>query len=210
MGASEARFGEWVIAARWPIIAATLILVAIAASGARFLEFSSDYRVYFNEDNPQLLAFEALENTYTEAGNVFFAIVPGDRDATSALALDAAAWLTERAWQNPVLDPCRFPHQLPAHHGRRRRSRGARSRGRGGPRGCRRAVPDPRRRPRRAPACSTPHRPRRRGQRRQRDGAAAGRGRDAGRPHGRRIRARSRGRGSGSASPASASGSRGW
>ena len=97
----EARLGGWVIAARWPIIAVTLILVAAAASGARFLEFSSDYRVYFNEDNPQLLAFEALENTYTEAGNVFFAIVPGDRDATSALALDAAAWLTERAWQIP-------------------------------------------------------------------------------------------------------------
>ena len=111
---------------------------------------------------------------------------------------------------DPVLDPCRFPHQLPAHHGRRRRSRGARSRGRGGPRGCRRAVPDPRRRPRRAPACSTPHRPRRRGQRRQRDGAAAGRGRDAGRPHGRRIRARSRGRGPGALPRHRRPGSRGW
>ena len=66
----EARLGEWVIAARWPIIAATLILVAIAASGGRFLEFSSDYRVFFSEDNPQLLAFEALEDTYTKNDNV--------------------------------------------------------------------------------------------------------------------------------------------
>ena len=97
----EARLGGWVIAARWPIIVITLILVAVAASGARFLEFSSDYRVYFNEDNPQLLAFEALQNTYTKSGNVFFAVVPDDRDATSALALEAAAWLTERAWKIP-------------------------------------------------------------------------------------------------------------
>ena len=97
----EARLGGWVIAARWPIIVITLILVAVAASGARFLEFSSDYRVYFNEDNPQLLAFEALQNTYTRSGNVFFAVVPDDRDATSALALEAAAWLTERAWKIP-------------------------------------------------------------------------------------------------------------
>ena len=27
----EARFGEWVVAARWPILAGTLILVAAAA-----------------------------------------------------------------------------------------------------------------------------------------------------------------------------------
>ena len=97
----EARLGEWVIAARWPIIAATLILVAIAASGGRFLEFSSNYRVFFSEDNPQLLAFEALENTYTRNDNVLFAVVPDDRDATSARALEATAWLTERAWQTP-------------------------------------------------------------------------------------------------------------
>ena len=101
MGASEARFGEWVIAARWPIIAATLILVAIAASGGRFLEFSSDYRVFFSEDNPQLLAFEALEDTYTRNDNVLFAVVPDGRDATSARALEATAWLTEHAWQTP-------------------------------------------------------------------------------------------------------------
>ena len=97
----EARLGEWVIAARWPIIAATLILVAIAASGGRFLEFSSNYRVFFSEDNPQLLAFEALENTYTRNDNVLFAVVPDGRDATSARALEAVAWLTERAWQTP-------------------------------------------------------------------------------------------------------------
>ena len=97
----EARLGEWVIAARWPIIAATLILVAIAASGGRFLEFSSNYRVFFSEDNPQLLAFEALEDTYTKNDNVLFAVVPDGRDATSARALEAIAWLTEHAWQTP-------------------------------------------------------------------------------------------------------------
>ena len=97
----ETRLGGWVIAARWWVIAVALGLVAIAASGARFIEFSSDYRVYFNEDNPQLLAFQALENTYTKSGNVFFAIVPDDRDATSASALAAAMWLTERAWKIP-------------------------------------------------------------------------------------------------------------
>ncbi len=101
MNALESRLGGWAIAARWRILAATLILVGVAASGTLFLEFSSDHRIYFSEDNPELLAYEAMENTYGKSGNVFFVIAPDDRDATSALALEATAWLTEQAWQIP-------------------------------------------------------------------------------------------------------------
>ncbi|MDE0243093.1 MAG: MMPL family transporter [bacterium] len=97
----ESRLGGWAIELRWPIIGVALVLVAIAASGTAFLEFSADDRIYFSRDNPQLLASEAMDNTYGETSNVFFAVVPGDRDATSALALEAALWLTERSWQIP-------------------------------------------------------------------------------------------------------------
>ena len=97
----EARFGEWVVAARWPIIALTLILVAVAAGGSLFLEFSANYRMFFSQDNPELLAFEALENTYGKNDNVVVMVVPDDGDATSEQALAAAVWLTERAWQTP-------------------------------------------------------------------------------------------------------------
>ena len=97
----EARYAEWVIAARWPIIAATLILVSIVSVGTLFLGFTADYRVFFSEDNPQLLALEELENTYGKSDNVLFLIVPDDGDATSEHALSAAVWLTERAWQTP-------------------------------------------------------------------------------------------------------------
>ena len=101
MRAFESRLGGWAIASRWPIIAVTMILVGIAASGTSFPNFSADYRIYFADDNPQLLAYEALENTYGKSGNVLFAIVPEDRDAASALALEATAWLTEQSWTLP-------------------------------------------------------------------------------------------------------------
>ena len=101
MRALESRLGGWVIAARWPIIAATVIAVGIAAAGTLFLEFSADHRIYFSEDNPQLLAYDAMERTYGKSGNVFFAVAPADRDATSALALEAIEWLTEQSWQIP-------------------------------------------------------------------------------------------------------------
>ena len=97
----EARFARWVVASRWPILAAALILVAAAGSGGLLLEFSTNYRVFFNRDNPQLLALESLEATYGKGDNVLFLIVPEDGDATSEPALAAAVWLTERAWQTP-------------------------------------------------------------------------------------------------------------
>ena len=97
----EARFAEWVLATRWPIIAATLVLVVTAAAGGLFLSFSTDYRMFFSEDNPELLALEALEETYGKNDNVLFMIVPDDGDATSERALEAAVWLTEQAWQTP-------------------------------------------------------------------------------------------------------------
>ncbi len=97
----ESRLGVWAVELRWPIIAVSLVLAAIAASGTALLEFSADSRLYASSDNPQRRASEAIENTYGKSHNVFFAIVPTDRDATSALALEAAAWLTERSWKVP-------------------------------------------------------------------------------------------------------------
>ena len=51
------EFGDWVIRFRWWIILFTIVLVFAAASGGRFLGFSTDYRVFFSKDNPQLIAF---------------------------------------------------------------------------------------------------------------------------------------------------------
>jgi len=97
----EARFAERVVAFRWRIILATLFLVAVASSGIMRLGLSGDYRIFFDEDNPQLLALEALEDTYGKNENVVFLIVPDDGDATSQTALAAAVWLTEAAWHTP-------------------------------------------------------------------------------------------------------------
>ena len=95
------RFAERVLASRWLVILVALILVAVAASGIARLEFSANYRVFFDEDNPQLLALEALENTYGKSENLVFLLVPDDGDATSEEALSAAVWLTDAAWRTP-------------------------------------------------------------------------------------------------------------
>ena len=95
------RFAERVLAARWPVILVTVLWVAIAAAGIARLEFSANYRIFFDDESPELLALEALENTYGKNENIVFLIVPDDGDATSESALSAAVWLTEAAWRTP-------------------------------------------------------------------------------------------------------------
>ena len=96
-----ARFARRVLAARWLVILATLVIVGAASGGMALFEFSANYRIFFDDDNPQLLALEKLENTYGKNENVVFLIVPDDGDATSEKALSAAVWLTKAAWNTP-------------------------------------------------------------------------------------------------------------
>ena len=95
------RFAERVLAMRWTVILVSLVLVGVAAGGIARLEFSANYRLFFDEDNPQLMALEALENTYGKNENIAFLVVPDAGDATSEQALAAAVWLTDAAWRTP-------------------------------------------------------------------------------------------------------------
>ena len=92
---------ELLVRWRWLFAVAALLLAIVAASGARFLGFSNDYRVFFGEDNPQLLAFENLQNTYTKSDNVLFVLAPADGKIFTPETLSAVEWLTEQAWQIP-------------------------------------------------------------------------------------------------------------
>ncbi len=98
---SNNSLGSWVIRFRWLIILMTLLLVLAAASGGRFLSFATDYRVFFSKDNPQLLAFETLQNTYTKNDNVMFAVQPKDGKVFTSKTLAAIEEITQASWKIP-------------------------------------------------------------------------------------------------------------
>jgi len=97
----EVGFGSWVIKLRWVIILFCIAATFLAAKGAQNLEFKSNYRVFFSEDNPQLQAFDALERTYAKNDNLMFVITPADGNVFSRKTLSAIEVLTEKAWQAP-------------------------------------------------------------------------------------------------------------
>ncbi len=95
------RYANWVVNHPWIVIFSTLLLVAAAASGMRFVKFTTDYRVFFSEDNPELVAFDALESVYTKNDNVMFVITPKDGNVFSPETLQTIKQLTKEAWQTP-------------------------------------------------------------------------------------------------------------
>ncbi|MDP6817877.1 MAG: efflux RND transporter permease subunit [Alphaproteobacteria bacterium] len=99
------RFGTGVLRWRWPILALTILFVTAMAAGGQYLKISNDSRIFFSEDNPQLIAFEALEATYTEANTVLIAVAPKDESGGAGIftpdALTAVAELTEQGWLLP-------------------------------------------------------------------------------------------------------------
>ena len=94
-------YARWVIRWRWPVLAACLLAVATAAYGLRNFQFSADYKVYFGPDNPELLAFQAFEDTYTKSENILFVLQPADKNVFSHRTLEIVRQLTEDAWQIP-------------------------------------------------------------------------------------------------------------
>lgn len=97
----EQKFAQTVVHRRWWIILVSLVLVVVAASGARHLSFTTSYRVYFGPEDPQRVAFEQLENTYVKDDNIMFVLAPKSGQVFTRETLTMVESFTERAWQLP-------------------------------------------------------------------------------------------------------------
>ena len=98
------KLTELVIRNKWTTILFTLLFTLACGYGAKNLAFSTNYRVFFSESNPELKAFESFQSTYTKNDNVLFVVKknePGNVFNDSDLT--AIKEITERAWQIPYV-----------------------------------------------------------------------------------------------------------
>jgi predicted RND superfamily exporter protein len=88
---------------RHPVIALLITIVAVVAlaAGGQRLSFTNDYEVFFGEKNPQLQAFQQLQETYTKNDNVLIMLEPAGGDVFTTDTLKAVLELTDKAWQTP-------------------------------------------------------------------------------------------------------------
>jgi AcrR family transcriptional regulator len=95
------KYAEFILGHRWIIVILAVSWIMAMGAGAQHLTFTNDYRVFFGKDNPQLMAFENLQDTYAKNDNVMLVLVPADGEVFTRETLGAVAWLTERAWETP-------------------------------------------------------------------------------------------------------------
>ena len=88
---------------RYPkaVLLTAFLLIVAAALGAQSLYFRGDYKVFFASDNPQLQAFEQMQNSFSKNDNASIIIAPRSGDVFNPQTLSLIRELTEDAWQTP-------------------------------------------------------------------------------------------------------------
>ncbi len=101
MSKQKGSYGEWILKYRLLVLCLISVVTLLCAAGAQYLYFDNDYRVFFGKENPQLKAFEQIQQTYTKIDNVNFAVDPISGKANAPEVLAAVEELTDIAWQLP-------------------------------------------------------------------------------------------------------------
>ena len=92
---------NFILRRRWHVLVLSVLVTLVAAAGLPGLTVSSSYRVLFGEDNPDLLAFDSLQDTYSASRSALIAVSAGQDTVFTRETLAAVEDLTEAAWQTP-------------------------------------------------------------------------------------------------------------
>ena len=95
------RYAAAILNRRWLVTVLATLLMLVVTGGARFIGVTNDYRSMFAEDNPQLAAFDALEDTYSASNAALIAVAPQGGSVFAREALGAIEGLTDAAWRAP-------------------------------------------------------------------------------------------------------------
>ncbi len=95
------RYIDVVLHRRWLVVSLATLIMLVMTAGAQYLTVSDDLRIMLSKDNPQLIAFDVLEATYSASNTVLIAIAPRKGSVFSRETLGAIEELTEASWQAP-------------------------------------------------------------------------------------------------------------
>lgn len=79
----------------------TIACIALG-SGVGNLYFRGDYKVFFEENDPQKLAYEEMQNVFSKSENVTFLILPNNENVYQPTTFKLLEALTKEAWQIPL------------------------------------------------------------------------------------------------------------
>ncbi|MAV79951.1 MAG: RND transporter [Flavobacteriaceae bacterium TMED171] len=94
------KWGEIVFKNKWFVLFLTLVL-AISLGSQGKMEFDGDYHVFFSKSNPELEAFDALQEKYSKVDNIIMVLAPKNKNVFTRENLIAIEELTAEAWNTP-------------------------------------------------------------------------------------------------------------
>lgn len=95
------NFAQHLVRWRWLWTTFTLLSMLLLAYGAKNLTFQSDYKIFFSKDNPQLAAYQDIEETFTHTDGIAFLISHADMTVLQKPLLEIQEKITADAWQMP-------------------------------------------------------------------------------------------------------------
>lgn len=98
----EQILARWLTDWRHPLAVASLLVIAALAYGAKHVYFESDYRIFFRDDDPYLLAHEEQQAQYTKSDSLLFIVAPADGEVFTRGTLAAIETLTAESWKMPL------------------------------------------------------------------------------------------------------------
>lgn len=98
---AAAAIAELVTRRPWLVLMASILFVIAAASGAARLELVNNYRIFFSDQNPDLVTFNRFQETYTKNDNLLFVVQPASGEVFTKKTMAAVERLTEGAWRIP-------------------------------------------------------------------------------------------------------------
>jgi len=94
---------DFLIRFRYLLAIISVIATVLIAVGAKNLYFESDYKIYFQDNDPQLVAHDVMQDTYTRSDNVAYLIRAHNGEIFNAKMLGIIHEITERSWQTPYV-----------------------------------------------------------------------------------------------------------
>lgn len=95
------RISSYLVKFRLFLFLTSLAFIFASSIGLKNVTFSSDYKIFFADDDPHFQAYQEIESTYTPTLNVIFVLAPEDKNIFTTETLTAIQWLTQRAWKIP-------------------------------------------------------------------------------------------------------------
>lgn len=85
----------------WLVLFLGAIFLVASAIGGQYLYFRGDYKVFFEPDNPQRVAYEEMQDVFSKNESATIVIAPHSGNVFTKETLSLVKEMTDEAWQTP-------------------------------------------------------------------------------------------------------------